>query len=80
MSVLQKTTQMTYEAMRLIDDEATIQEAKHFGVTMYSIAHWAKFHTHHWYTASRAHKFDLADLAECQCCREGVEETAAHIF
>ena len=76
----QKTTQMTDEAIRLIDDEATIQEAKHFGVTMYSRAHWAKFYTHHWYTVSRAHKFGLADSAECQCCREGVEETTSHIF
>ena len=47
---------------------------------MYSIAHWAKFYTHHWYTVSRAHKFGLADSAECHCCREGVEETTAHIF
>ena len=30
--------------------------------------------------ASRVHKFSLADSAECQCCREGVEKTIAHIF
>ena len=34
----------------------------------------------HWYTASRAYKFCLADSAECQCCRKGVEETTAHVF
>ena len=80
MPALQKTTQMTDEAMRLIDLEATIQGEKKIGATMYSIAHWAKFYTHHWYMASRSHKFGLADSAECQCCREGAEETTSHIF
>ena len=47
---------------------------------MYLVSHWAKFYTHHWYTASRAYKFGLVDSAECQCCKDGVEETTAHIF
>ena len=63
---LQKATQMTDEAMNLLDDEATLRGAKHFGATMYSVSHWAKFYTHHWYTASRAFKFGQLDLAECK--------------
>ena len=51
-----------------------------FGATMYSVLHWAKFYTHHWYMASRAYKFGLAESTECQCCRDGVLETTAHIF
>ena len=80
MPALQKATQLTDEATKLLDDEATIRGAKTIGATMYSILHWAKFYTHHWYTVSRAYKFGLADSAECQCCREGVKETTAHIF
>ena len=30
--------------------------------------------------ASRAYKFGLVESAECQCCRDGVEETTARIF
>ena len=71
---------MTDEAMTLLDDEATLRGAKHFGATMYSVSHWAKFDTHHWYTASRAYKFGQIDSAERKCCRDGVEETTAHIF
>ena len=29
--------------------------------------------------ASRAYKFGPAESAQCQCCRDGVEETTAHI-
>ena len=47
---------------------------------MYLVSHWAKFYTHHWYTASRAYKFGQVDSAECKCCRDGVQETTAHIF
>ena len=54
---LQKATQLPDEAMELLDDEATLRGAKHFGATMYSVTHWAKFYTHHWYTASKACKF-----------------------
>ena len=39
-----------------------------------------KFYTHHWYTASRAYKFNQAESAECKCCRDGINETTAHIF
>ena len=53
---------------------------KHFGATMYSVSHCAKFYTHHWYTASRAYKFGQVDSAECKCCRDGVQETTAHII
>ena len=56
MTALQKATQMTDEAITLLDDEATLRGAKHFRATMYSVLHWAKFYTHHWYTASRAYK------------------------
>ena len=80
MPALQKATQMTGEAMNLLDREATLRGAKHFGVTMYSVSNWAKFYTHHWYTASRANKFGQADSAECKCCGDGVTETTAHIF
>ena len=44
------------------------------------LKHWAKFYTHHWFTASKACKFNLAESAECKCCRDGVDETIAHIF
>ena len=71
---------MTDEAMELIDDEATLQGAKHFGATIYSVSHWVKFYTHHWYTASRACKFKQAESAECKCCRDEVAETTPHIF
>ena len=37
MPALQKATQMTDEAMKLLDDEATLHGAKHFGATMYSV-------------------------------------------
>ena len=47
---------------------------------MYSVSHWAKFYTHHWFTASKAYKFNLAESAECKCCRDRVDETIAHIF
>ena len=77
---LQKATHMTDEAMELLDDEATLQGAKHFGVTIYSVSHWAKFYTHHWCTASRACKLGQVDSAECKCCRDGATETTAHIF
>ena len=77
---LQKVTQLTDKAMELLDNEATLRGAKHFGATMYSVSHWAKFYTHHWYTASRACKFGQVDSAECKCCRDGVNETTAHIF
>ncbi len=77
---LQKATQLTVKAMELLDNEATLRGAKHFGATMYSVSHWAKFYTHHWYTASKAYKFKLADSAECKCCSDGVGETTAHIF
>ena len=77
---LQKATQLSDEAMELLDDKATLQGAKHFGVTMYSVSHWAKFYTNHWYTASRAFKFGQVYSAECKCCRDGVTETTAHIF
>ena len=80
MPALQKTTQMTGEAMDLLDDEATLRGAKHFGATMYSVSHWDLFYTHHWYMASRAYKFGQVDSAECKCCRDGVKETTAHIF
>ena len=80
MTVLQKATQMTDKAMKLLDNEATLQGAKHFGVTMYSVSHWVKCYTPHWYMASRKYKFGLAESAECKCCRDGVEETTAHIF
>ena len=63
---LQKATQMTDKAMKILDDEATLQGAKHFGATMYSVSHWAKFYTHHWYTASRTYKSGLAESAECE--------------
>ena len=43
MPALQKATQMTDEAMELLDDEATLRGVKHFGATMYSVSHWAKF-------------------------------------
>ena len=71
---------MTDEATKLLDDEAILQGAKHFGATMYLVSHQAKFYTHHWYMARRAYKFGLAESAECQCCRDGVKETTAHIF
>ena len=71
---------MTDEAMELLDDEATARGAKYFGTTMYVVAHWAKFYTHQWYTESKAFKFKEAESATCQCCREGVDETTAHIF
>ena len=77
---LQKATQLSDEAMELLDDEASLRGAKHFGAAMYSVAHWAKFYTHHWYTASRACKFKQAESAECKCCRDGVDKTTAHIF
>ena len=77
---LQRATQLSDEAMELLDDEAALRGAKHFGATMYSVSHWAKFYTHHRYTASRAGKFGVAESAECQCCRDGVPETTAHIF
>ena len=32
---LQKATQLSDEVMELLDDEATIRGAKHFGATMY---------------------------------------------
>ena len=80
MSALQKATQMTDKAMKLLDDEATLRGAKHFGGTVYSVSHWAKFYTHHWYTASRAYKFGQVDSTECKCCRDGVQENTAHIF
>ena len=44
---LQKATQLSDKVMELLDDEATLQRAKHFGATMYSVAHWAKFYTHY---------------------------------
>ena len=34
---------LTDKAMTLLDDEATLQGAKHFGATMYSVSRWAKF-------------------------------------
>ena len=71
---------MADEAMTLLDDEATLLGAKNFGATMYSVSHWAKFYTHHWYTANRAYKFGQEDSAECKYCRDGVKETTAHIF
>ena len=74
MPALQKATQMTDKAMNLLDDEATIQGATHFGATMYLVLHWAKFYTHHWYMVSRANTFGQVDLAECKCCRDGVQE------
>ena len=77
---LQMATQLSDKAMELLDDEATLQGAKHFGVTMYSVSHWAKFYTHHWYTESRACKFKQAESAECKCCRDEVNETTARIF
>ena len=77
---LWKATQLSEEAIELLDDEATIRGAKHFGATMYSVLHWAKFYTHHWYTTSRAYKFNQAESAECKCCRDGVNEITAHIF
>ena len=40
---LRKATELSEEAMELLDDEATLRGAKHFGASMYSIAHWAKF-------------------------------------
>ena len=39
MPALQKATQMTDEAMKFLDDEATLRGAKHFGATMYSVSH-----------------------------------------
>ena len=72
MPALQKATQMTDKAIKFLDDEATLGGAKHFGVTMYSVSHWAKFYAHHWYTASRSYKFGLAESAECQFCRDRV--------
>ena len=80
MPALQKATHMTDEAMTLLDDEATLRGVKHFRATMYLVSHWAKFYTHHWYTASRAYIFGQVDSAECKCCRDGVDETTAHIF
>ena len=77
---LQRATQLSDEAMELLDDEAALRGAKHFGATMYSVSHWAKFYTHHWYTASRACKFGLVESAECKCYIDGVNETAAYIF
>ena len=65
MPALQKATQMTDEAMKFLDDEATLRGALHFGVTMYSVSHWAKFYTYHWYTAKGAYKFGLAESTEC---------------
>ena len=47
---------------------------------MYLVSHWAKFYTHHWYTASRAYKFGQVDSAEYKCCRDEVQETTSHIF
>ena len=63
---LRKATELSEEAMELLDDEATLRGAKHFGASMYSVAHWAKFYTHHWYTAGKAYKFNLADSADMQ--------------
>ena len=70
LTALQKATELSDEAMELLDDEATIRGAKHFGATMYSVAHWAKFYTHHWFRASKAYKFNIAESAECKCCRD----------
>ena len=69
---LQKATQLSDKAMELLDDEATLRGANHFGATMYSVLHWAKFYTHHWYTVIRACKFGLAESAECYCCILGL--------
>ena len=80
MPALQKATQMTDEAMTLLDDKATLCGVEHFGATMYSVSHWAKLYTYHWYTVSRAYKFGLVESAECKCCRDGVQETTAHRF
>ena len=80
MPALQKATQMTDEAMTLLDDKVTLRGTKHFGATMYSVSHKAKFFTHHWYTARRAYKFGQVDSAECKCCRDGVKEITAHIL
>ena len=77
---LQKSTQMTDEATTLLDDEATLCGARHFGATMYLVLHWVKFYTHHWYMTSRSYKIGQVDSAECKCCRFGVHETTAHIF
>ena len=80
MPVLRKATQLSEEAMEILDDEATLRGAKHFGASMCSVAHWTKFYTHHWYTVSRAYKFNLAESVECKCCRDRADETTAHIF
>ena len=71
---------MSDEEMELLDAKATLRGGKHFRATMYSVSYWAKFYTHHSYTASRTCKFNLAESAECKCCRGGVNETTAHIF
>ena len=44
MPALQKATQMTEEAMKLLDDEATLRGAKNIGATMYLVSYWAKFY------------------------------------
>jgi hypothetical protein len=77
---LRKAIGISEAAMELLDEEATLRGAKQFGASMYSVAHWAKFYTHHWYTASKACKFNLADSADCNCCNDNVNETTAHIF
>ena len=77
---LQKATELSDKAMELLDYEAALQGAKLFGATMYSVSHWAKFYTHHWYTASKTCKFKQAESAECKCCRDRVGATTAHIF
>ena len=43
---MQKATQLTAEAMELLDEEATARGAKHFRITMYAEVKRAKFYTH----------------------------------
>ena len=71
---------MTTEQMELIDEEITVSNARKFGKSSITRAHFSKQYTQQWYTDARANHLDVRISAMCRCC-EGIEdETILHIL
>ena len=77
---LQEMLKMTTEQMVLINEEITGSNARKFGTSSITRAHFSKQYSQQWYTEARAHRLNDSIPATCRCCYGGDDETILHIL
>ena len=71
---------MDTDQMELIDEEITASNARKFGKSSITRAHFSKQYTQQWYIDARAHRLDDRISATSRCCDSGEDETILHIL